>query len=211
MKPLQAINTLASGQSILEGVRQDDPSVSRRNRSRRNGTCEHRVAPAHSIKVVERALQGTASAVVDSGSSPGRKKKRKTVKAVASHTGKFCDTATMLSLVAAAANAAESAVYNTTGAHVQEEATLDDTVRKRNNKIQGKGGRCSVSRLTVEKRKLQYDSGPEVEDDDHCGSLVAALGQQAHKTCAARVTNSRSVQIDGKAGEKRRKHAKQKK
>lgn len=105
--------------------------------------------------------------------APDRGKKRKRGKKVASHTGKFCDNDTMKSLVAAAAEAAERGVGTADDSAAASD--MSGKARKINQKIQGKGGRRSISRLTVEKRKRLYDSGSDAEVGKAVGDSLVGV------------------------------------
>ena len=168
--PLQAIDTRASGKRLTEalfGDRAEEPN------GKRPRHAAHDLGEADGDVI--RAQPGNGQAA----DQPESRKKRKSMKKVASHTGKYCDNDTMRSLVAAFAEAAEEEGDK---ADTDAEAShMSGKAKKSNNKIQGKGGRRSVSRLTIEKRKLKYDSGSD--QDNRTGTketLVAAPRNGLH-------------------------------
>lgn len=166
--PLHTVDTRASGKCLTESLFGDAGGEVRGKRPR-HVACDASADPIDVLHAAEPGDDGGATAT----ETPGRGKKRKKVKKVASHTGKFCDNDTMKSLVAAAAEAADTGLET---AHDDAAASdMSGKARKTNNKIQGKGGRRSISRLTVEKRKRLYDSGSDQEEGKAAGDSLVVV------------------------------------
>eukprot|EP00892_Ulva_mutabilis_P005081 jgi/Ulvmu1/2945/UM149_0028.1 len=160
-KMLHAIDTRGSGQTLATVIQGECTDRGPKKRSRPDGSCEHLTDSAVVGAATDADQAGLQADDSESGISAARRKKRKKVK-VASHTGKFCNKDTMKLLVAAAAQAADGEDDDTV--MQAPHATLSKATHKTKARIEGKGGRCGISRQTVEKRMLQYDSSSDRDD-----------------------------------------------